>query len=121
MFQSRAVRLLRSSVFALSRIPEISASIPTISQVEMFHLDVPRCGRRHTRSMPLAVEQVRRVRRGAQAHLTRCEDGCGHALKFHNNPQGARDTGERIAWNRSGGALGTADTGRWPWRRCAKT
>ncbi|MDR3720809.1 MAG: hypothetical protein P4L00_04370 [Candidatus Acidoferrales bacterium] len=40
--------------------------------------------------MPLAVQQVRRMRGGAQSHLMRCEDGGFYVVKFQNNPQGAR-------------------------------
>ena len=38
----------------------------------------------------LAVEQVRRMRGGAQSHLMRCSDGEYYVVKFQNNPQGAR-------------------------------
>ncbi len=37
-----------------------------------------------------AVEHVRRLRGGAQAHLMRCEDGHYYVVKFQNNPQGVR-------------------------------
>ena len=43
--------------------------------------------------MPLAVEQIRRMRGGAQAHLMRCQEGDGYdfyVVKFQNNPQGLR-------------------------------
>jgi hypothetical protein len=43
--------------------------------------------------MPLAVEQIRRMRGGAQAHLMRCLDGKRYeyyVVKFRNNPQGVR-------------------------------
>lgn len=40
--------------------------------------------------MPLAVEQIRRMRGGAQAQLMRCEDGNYYIVKFQNNPQGSR-------------------------------
>src|ERR1019366_4834735 len=38
----------------------------------------------------LAVEHVRRLRGGAQAHLMRCDDGHYYVVKFRNNPQGVR-------------------------------
>ena len=40
--------------------------------------------------MVLAVEQVKRMRGGAQAHLMRCANGGYYVVKFQNNPQGLR-------------------------------
>jgi HipA-like kinase len=40
--------------------------------------------------MRLAVEQVRRMRGGAQAQLMRCDDGGYYIVKFQNNPQHLR-------------------------------
>ena len=37
-----------------------------------------------------ALEHVRRMRGGAQAHLLRCEDGGYYITKFQNNPQHIR-------------------------------
>jgi hypothetical protein len=37
-----------------------------------------------------AVEHVRRLKGGAQAHLMRCDDGNYYVVKFQNNPQGVR-------------------------------
>jgi hypothetical protein len=37
-----------------------------------------------------AVEQIRRMRGGAQSHLMRCEDGRYYVVKFQNNPQHRR-------------------------------
>lgn len=37
-----------------------------------------------------AVEQIRRMRGGAQSHLMRCSDGGYYVVKFQNNPQGLR-------------------------------
>ncbi len=41
-----------------------------------------------------AMEQIRRMRGGAQSHLMRCSDGRDHDLyyvvKFQNNPQHSR-------------------------------
>ena len=47
--------------------------------------------------MPLAVEHIRLMRGGAQAHLLRCSDGGYYVVKFQNNPQAAR--GGRILAN----------------------
>ena len=40
--------------------------------------------------MPLAVEQIRRMRGGARSHLMRCADEEYYVVKFQNNPQGVR-------------------------------
>lgn len=37
-----------------------------------------------------AVEQIRRMRGGSQAHLMRCNDGNYYVVKFQNNPQHQR-------------------------------
>jgi hypothetical protein len=37
-----------------------------------------------------AVEQIRRMRGGAQSHLMRCSDGHYYVVKFQNNPQHRR-------------------------------
>jgi hypothetical protein len=37
--------------------------------------------------MKLAIEHVRRMRGGAQAHLMRCSDDAYYIVKFQNNPQ----------------------------------
>jgi len=37
-----------------------------------------------------ALEQIRRMRGGAQSHLMRCEDGYYYVVKFQNNPQHRR-------------------------------
>src|SRR5262249_48068440 len=37
-----------------------------------------------------AVEHIRRMRGGAQAHLMRCSDGFYYVIKFQNNPQHTR-------------------------------
>jgi hypothetical protein len=37
-----------------------------------------------------AVEQIRRMRGGAQSHLMRCSDGNYYVVKFQNNPQHRR-------------------------------
>jgi len=38
----------------------------------------------------VAVEYVRRMQGGSQAHLLRCSDGEYYVVKFQNNPQGTR-------------------------------
>jgi hypothetical protein len=38
----------------------------------------------------VAVEHVRRMQGGSQAHLLRCSDGEHYVVKFQNNPQGTR-------------------------------
>lgn len=40
--------------------------------------------------MVRALEQIRRMRGGAQSHLMRCDDGCYYVVKFQNNPQHRR-------------------------------
>ena len=37
-----------------------------------------------------ALEHIRRMRGGAQAHLLRCDDGAYYVTKFQNNPQHLR-------------------------------
>jgi hypothetical protein len=37
-----------------------------------------------------ALEQIRRMRGGAQSHLKRCPDGYDYVVKFQNNPQHRR-------------------------------
>jgi hypothetical protein len=40
--------------------------------------------------MRFAVEHIRRMRGGSQAHLMRCDDDSFYVVKFKNNPQGVR-------------------------------
>ncbi len=40
--------------------------------------------------MVRALEQIRRMRGGAQSHLMRCDDGNYYVVKFQNNPQHKR-------------------------------
>src|ERR1700739_3398343 len=40
--------------------------------------------------MVKALEHIRRMRGGAQAHLMRCSDGNYYVVKFQNNPQHRR-------------------------------
>jgi hypothetical protein len=37
-----------------------------------------------------AVQQIKRMRGGAQSHLMRCDDKCYYVVKFRNNPQHER-------------------------------
>lgn len=56
--------------------------------------------------MPLAVEQIRRMRGGAQAHLMRCADEAYYVVKFQNNPQGIRILANELLGTRLAGRLG---------------
>ncbi len=56
--------------------------------------------------MPLAVQQVRRMRGGAQSHLMRCEDGGYYVVKFQNNPQGTRILANELLGTRLAARMG---------------
>jgi hypothetical protein len=56
--------------------------------------------------MPLAVQQLRRMRGGAQAHLMRCEDGDYYVVKFQNNPRGARILANELLGTRLAARMG---------------
>jgi hypothetical protein len=56
--------------------------------------------------MPLAVEQIRRMRGGAQSHLMRCADEAYYVVKFQNNPQGTRILANELLGTRLAGRLG---------------
>ena len=59
--------------------------------------------------MPLAVEQIRRMRGGAQAHLMRCLEGEGYdfyVVKFQNNPQGVRILANELLATRLAAKIG---------------
>jgi len=56
--------------------------------------------------MPLALEQIRRMRGGAQSHLMRCADGAYYVVKFQNNPQGTRILANELLANRLAARLG---------------
>src|ERR1700686_3810728 len=60
------------------------------------------------RAMALAVEQVRRMRGGAQAHLMRCDDEGHYVVKFQNNPQGKRILANELLGTRLAARLGLA-------------
>jgi HipA-like protein len=53
-----------------------------------------------------AVEQIRRMRGGAQAHLMRCVDGNYYVVKFQNNPQHRRILVNELLGTRLAGRLG---------------
>src|SRR5271165_1566758 len=56
--------------------------------------------------MRLAVEHVRRMRGGAQAHLMRCDDEGYYVVKFQNNPQGLRILANELLGTRLAARLG---------------
>jgi hypothetical protein len=56
--------------------------------------------------MVLAVEQVRRMRGGAQAHLMRCSNDGYYVVKFQNNPQGLRILANELLGTRLAARLG---------------
>jgi len=56
--------------------------------------------------MPLALEHIRRMRGGAQAHLMRCSDGGYYVVKFQNNPQHARILANELLGTRLAARLG---------------
>jgi hypothetical protein len=53
-----------------------------------------------------AVEQIRRMRGGAQAHLMRCADGNYYVVKFQNNPQHRRILVNELLGTRLASRLG---------------
>lgn len=56
--------------------------------------------------MPLALEQIRRMRGGAQSHLMRCSDDGYYVVKFRNNPQGARILANELLGTRLAARMG---------------
>src|SRR6202158_311508 len=56
--------------------------------------------------MRLAVEHVRRMRGGAQAHLMRCDDDGYYVVKFQNNPQHLRILANEMLGTRLAARLG---------------
>jgi hypothetical protein len=56
--------------------------------------------------MPLAVEQIRRMRGGAQSQLMRCADDGYYVVKFQNNPQGARVLANELLGTRLAARIG---------------
>ena len=53
-----------------------------------------------------AIEQIRRMRGGAQAHLMRCSDGNYYVVKFQNNPQHRRILANELLGTRLAARLG---------------
>ncbi len=56
--------------------------------------------------MPLALEQVKRMRGGAQAHLMRCSSEEYYVVKFQNNPQGVRILANELLATRLAARIG---------------
>jgi hypothetical protein len=56
--------------------------------------------------MALAIEQVRRMRGGAQSHLLRCSNQAYYVVKFQNNPQGLRILANELLGTRLAARLG---------------
>src|SRR6202048_4621452 len=53
-----------------------------------------------------ALEEVRRMRGGAQSHLMRCSDGHYYVVKFQNNPQHSRILVNELLGTRLASRLG---------------
>jgi HipA-like protein len=53
-----------------------------------------------------AVEHIRRMRGGAQAHLMRCDDNSYYVVKFQNNPQHTRVLANEVLGTVLAGRLG---------------
>ncbi len=56
--------------------------------------------------MLLALEHIRRMRGGAQAHLMRCDDGHYYIVKFQNNPQHLKILANELLGTKLAGRLG---------------
>src|ERR1700756_5163283 len=57
-----------------------------------------------------ALEQIRRMRGGAQSHLMRCSDGHYYVVKFQNNPQHKRILVNEMLGTRLASYLGLPTT-----------
>ncbi len=57
-----------------------------------------------------ALEQIRRMRGGAQSHLMRCDDGYYYVVKFQNNPQHTRVLVNELLGTRLAARLGLPTT-----------
>jgi hypothetical protein len=57
-----------------------------------------------------AMEQIRRMRGGAQSHLMRCSDGYYYVVKFQNNPQHRRILVNELLGTRLAARLGLPTT-----------
>ena len=60
--------------------------------------------------MLFALEQIRRMRGGAQSHLMRCSDGHYYVVKFQNNPQHRRILVNELLGTRLAARLGLPTT-----------
>jgi hypothetical protein len=56
--------------------------------------------------MVVALEQIRRMRGGAQSHLMRCSNNGHYVVKFQNNPQGLRILANELLGTRLAARLG---------------
>jgi len=66
---------------------------------------------KHVSAKPvLAVEEIRRMRGGSQAHLMRCSDGHYYVVKFQNNPQHRRVLVNELLATRLAACLGLPTT-----------
>src|SRR6204780_4721106 len=61
--------------------------------------------------MPAALEQIRRMRGGAQSHLMRCSDEEYYIVKFLNNPQGGKVLANELLGTRLAARLGLPTPG----------
>src|SRR5260370_10139429 len=57
-----------------------------------------------------ALEQIRRMRGGAQSQLMRCSDGHYYVVKFQNNPQHRRILANEMLGTRLAARLGLPTT-----------
>jgi hypothetical protein len=57
-----------------------------------------------------ALEQIRRMRGGAQSHLMRCSDGHYYVVKFQNNPQHRRILANELLGTKLAARLGLPTT-----------
>src|SRR5271156_5032669 len=57
-----------------------------------------------------ALEQLRRMRGGAQSHLMRCSDGHYYVVKFQNNPQHRRVLVNELLGTRLAARMGLPTT-----------
>src|SRR5271168_460511 len=57
-----------------------------------------------------ALEQIRRMRGGAQSHLMRCSDGNYYVVKFQNNPQHSRVLVNELLGTRLAARMGLPTT-----------
>jgi hypothetical protein len=56
--------------------------------------------------MRLAIEHIRRMKRGAQAHLMRTDDGAYYVVKFKNHPQHLRTLANEMFATRLAARMG---------------